>query len=382
MIPSLTAAVRDGRLSETGARFLARAIEVGRKGWGHVNPNPMVGAVVASGDGVLGEGHHAVVGGAHAEVAALARAGDARGATLYSSLEPCSHTGRTPPCTEAIREAGIGRVVFWAAEPGAAQRGGADWLRRRGLAVDGPFGERGDWAAENPFFFHAPNRPRPWLALKLAVSLDGRIAPAGARRVWLTGSESRAEVHRLRAGVDAILVGRGTWEADDPQLTARGSFRPRVPPLPVLLDRRGVMPAGLRALARGAGARAVVATMSARAPSLRRRLGDSADVIAVPEAARGLDLGALLARLRELGVTSILCEGGGAVGASLLADGLVDRIYLFVAPVFIGSCGVAAFPLDVDGDGTAPSPRAGGWQARTDPVRFGNDTLIVLDRSA
>lgn len=332
------------------------------------------------GDRILGEGYHEVVGGAHAEVAALAAAGDATNATLYTSLEPCRHTGRTPPCTNLIREAGVARVVFWAAEPGAVAGGGAEWLRRRGLEVDGPFGDRSDWSVENPFFFHAPSRPRPWLALKLAVSLDGKIAPGGGRRIWLTGRESRSEVHRLRAGFDAIMVGRGTWEADDPQLTVRGSVVPLAPPIPVLLDRRAMVPARLRALSVASGARAVVATSSEAEAALRQRIGDTVDILAVPAAPSGLDLGALLRLLHERGVESVLCEGGGALGGSLLADGLVDRIYLFIAPVLIGGGGVPAFPPGFVDDATSASSRAGGWQARIDPVRFGNDTLIVLDR--
>lgn len=381
MIPSVEDALRGGRLSDADARLLARAIALGRRGWGSVHPNPMVGAVVTRDDRILGEGHHEVLGGAHAEVVALTRAGDAAGATLYTSLEPCRHTGRTPPCTEAIREAGVARVVYWAAEPGVEVAGGGEWLRQRGAAVEGPFGERADWAAENPFFYHSPRRERPWLALKLAVSLDGRIAPAGARRIWLSGEESRREVHRLRAGFDAILVGRRTWEADDPLLTARGSVTPRVPPVPVLLDRRGRMPAGMRALSHGTEAGAIVVTSPESAGGLRCRLGESADVLAVPVGPTGLDLAALLARLHERGVASVLCEGGGAVGASLLAGRLVDRLYLFVAPVLIGEGGVPAFPLDLSGDGAPSAARGRGWQARTDPVRFGNDTLIVLDRS-
>lgn len=380
MIPSVEDAHHGGRLSDADARLLVRAIALGRRGWGSVHPNPMVGAVVTRDGRILGEGYHETLGGAHAEVAALARAGDAAGATLYASLEPCRHTGRTPPCTEAIHEAGVARVVYWAAEPGAEEGGGGEWLRKRGVAVEGPFGERADWAVENPFFHHAPRRARPWLALKLAVSLDGRIAPAGARRIWLTGEESRREVHRLRAGFDAILVGRRTWEADDPLLTARGPVTPRVPPLPVLLDRRGRMPAGMRALSQGTAARAIVATSPESAGGLRRRLGDSADVLVVPTGPVGLDLATMLARLHERGVASVLCEGGGAVGASLLAHDLVDRLYLFVAPVLIGEGGVPAFPPDASGDGTTSCAPGRGWQARTDPVRFGNDTLIVLDR--
>ena len=380
MIPSLQRAVHDGRLSEADCRFLLRTIELGRKGWGNVHPNPMVGAMVTRADQVLAEGCHEVLGGAHAEVAALEGAGSVEGATLYSSLEPCRHHGRTPPCTDAILEAGVARVVFWAADPGKKQGGGGEWLGGRGLVVDGPFGNRDDWSAENPFFFHAPSRPRPCLALKLALSLDGRIAPSGGRRVWLTGNESRREAHRLRAGFDAVMVGRGTWEADDPRLTARGPVTPRVPPTPVLLDRRGRIPSQMQALAGGTGTRAIVATSFERAPVLERRIGELADVLPVPVGPRGLDLDALLAALKYREVNSVLCEGGGVLAASLLAGGLVDRLYLFVAPVFVGSGGVEAFPLAVAGEGQAAGPGSRGWQASTDPVRFGNDTLIVLDR--
>ncbi|MDE2678907.1 MAG: bifunctional diaminohydroxyphosphoribosylaminopyrimidine deaminase/5-amino-6-(5-phosphoribosylamino)uracil reductase RibD [Gemmatimonadota bacterium] len=398
MIPSLEMAVREGRLSETDARRLSRAIELGRRGWGRVHPNPMVGAVVARDGEVLGEGYHEVLGGAHAEVAALSAAGNARGATLYTSLEPCRHRGRTPPCTEALRAAGVARVVFWAADPGAEAGGGGEWLRNRGLGVDGPFGRCEDWRAENPFFFHAPARPRPYLALKLAVSLDGRIAPAGGRRVWLTGPESRREVHRLRAGFDAIMVGRGTWEADDPRLTARGPVTPRVPPVPVLLDRRGRAGPELRVLGAEADARGVLVTVGERAAELRRRIGDRADIVAVPTTPHGFDLAALLAELHGRGLTRVLCEGGGRVAASLLAARLVDRIYLFIAPVLVGSAGVPAFPVGATDGGPEPAAahaaphrnpvRAGGspspargWQTRIDPVRFGDDTHIVLDRS-
>ena len=377
MIPSLDVAVREGRLDETDRRHLARAIELGREGWGRVHPNPMVGAVVARDGEVLGEGRHEILGGAHAEIDALVAVADAGGATLYTSLEPCRHHGRTPPCAEAVRAAGVARVVFWAADPGAEAGGGSEWLRRRGVAVHGPFGDRDDWRAENPFFFHAPARPRPYLALKLAVSLDGRIAPARGRRVWLTGPESRREVHRLRAGFDAILVGRGTWEADDPHLTVRGPITPRVAPVPILLDRRGRATAELRAFGGANGTGGIVASTPDRAAAIQRRLGACADVVAVPATPRGLDLGALLAALHGRGVTRVLCEGGGRLAVSLLAERLVDRIHLFVAPVFVGGDGVPAFPP------TAQGPvHTEGWQSRAAPQRFGDDTLIVLDRSS
>lgn len=368
------------RLTAADRAFLSRAIALGRRGWGRVQPNPMVGAVLARGGVTLAEAHHAEFGGPHAEAAALAEAGErARGATLYSSLEPCAHTGKTPPCAEAVRAAGVARVVYWAAEPGAAEGGGGEWLRRRGMRVAGPCGERRDWAAENPVFFHAAATARPYVALKLAMSLDGRIAPGGGRRVWLTGKEARSEVHRLRAGFDAILVGTGTWKADDPLLTARGRVKPRVPPVPVLLDRRGEVAAGLRALQGGEGARAIVVTAAGAAGRVEGRLGDRAEVVAVPAGGRGLDLAALMEALAVRGVASVFCEGGGELAASLLAAGLVDRLYLFVAPVVIGEGGVPAFPLAQGGGREDIGTLFEGWQPRLDPVTFGTDTLIVLD---
>lgn len=369
-------------LSDVDRRLLGRAVELGRLGWGRVHPNPMVGAVVAREGTVVAEAHHEVFGGPHAEVLALNSLGDARGTTVYSSLEPCSHRGKTPPCTEAMMKAGVARVVFWAGEPGEAAGGGGVWLERSGVRVDGPFGERADWAAENPFFFHAPELRRPYVALKLAVSLDGQIAPRGGRRFWLTGPEARAEVHRMRAGFDALLVGSRTWEADDPQLTVRGEIEPRVTPVPVLLDRGGRADPGLRALSGEGGPRGIVFTGPGEARGLARRLGDLADVAAVPAAQGGLDLGAVLQSLNERGIATVLCEGGGILGSALLALDLVDRLYLFLAPVIIGAAGVPAFPAGPCGDSESLVRVFRGWRSRLDPVRFGNDTLVVLDRGA
>lgn len=367
-------------LSNVDRRLLGRAVELGRMGWGRVHPNPMVGAVVARGESVVAEAHHEEFGGPHAEVLALNSLGDARGTTVYSSLEPCSHRGKTPPCTAALHEAGVARVVYWAGEPGATAGGGGTWLGRRGVQVDGPFGERADWAAENPFFFHASELRRPYVALKLAVSLDGRIAPRGGRRSWLTGPEARAEVHRLRAGFDAVLVGSRTWEADDPQLTARGEVEPRVTPVPVLLDRGGRAMPGLRALSGEGGARGVVFTCPGEAPGLARRIGGRADVAVVPVARDGLDLGAVLQSLSERGIATVLCEGGGSLGSALLALDLVDRLYLFLAPVLIGADGVPAFLGGPTCDPKAVTRFFRGWRSRLHPMGFGNDTLVVLDR--
>ena len=208
----------------------------------------------------------------------------------------------------------------------------------------------------------------------------------------LPGRSPGAEVHRLRAGFDAVLVGTRTWKADDPMLTARGAVTPRIPPVPVLLDRCGDLAAGARALQGRSGRRGIVATTAGRAARLQRRLGKRADVVAVPEGVGGLDLAALMEALDGRGVTRVFAEGGGILAMSLLRDDLVNRLYLFVAPVVIGEGGVPAFPI---GAAAAPATAADsgaaavphdavqlfrGWKSRLDPVRFGSDTLIVLDR--
>ena len=357
-------------------------MELGRRGWGRVHPNPMVGAVVAREGRIVSEAHHEAFGGPHAEILALNGVEDARDATVYCSLEPCNHAGKTPACAVSLCEAGVGRVVYWAAEPGAEAAGGGAWLRGQGVRVDGPCGDPADWAAENPFFFHAAEARGPYVALKLAVSLDGRIAPQGGRRFWLTGAEARAQVHDLRAGFDAVLVGSRTWEADDPHLAARGAIEPRFPPVPVLLDRRGRAGPELRALRETGEAPGIVFTGPDEASGLARRLAGAADVLAVPTVLGGLDLEEILRALTERGIASVLCEGGGRLASALLALGLVDRLYLFLAPVLIGAGGVPAFASGSSGDPEAVVRYFRGWQVRLDPVRFGNDTLVVLDRGA
>ncbi len=364
----------DDRLSERDLNFLERAVDLGRRGWGRVSPNPMVGCVIVRESEVVGEGWHRELGGPHAEVHALAEAGEgARGATAYISLEPCAHTGRTPPCAHALMEAGVARVVFGAADPGAGA-GGAALLRAAGMRVDGPVFSSARGASCNPAFFHAALNASPYVALKLALSLDGRISRAD-EQTGLTGPPAREHVHYLRAGFDAIMVGANTMKIDDPRLTARGQPEPRRAPDRIVLDSRARTAPEARLLGEDGGGRVRIFT-GADAPAdrvraLRKR---GATVHAVPRAAGGLELGAVMDACFREGLTSLLCEGGGVLASSLLREGRVQRLYLFLAPLTLGSGSVPAFPgLD--------DSAWEGWRPAGSPTALGRDLLWVLDRN-
>ena len=319
--------------------WMRRALDLARRGWGQTAPNPMVGAVVVRDGEMVGEGWHPRWGEPHAEVLALRAAGErARGATLYVTLEPCSHTGKTPPCTEAILAAGVARVVVAARDPNPLARGGVERLRAGGVAVDTGLEE--EQARElNAPFFHAfeTDGARPWIVLKLAVSLDGAMADARRTRGWITGPESRREVHRLRAGADAVAVGVGTVLADDPALTVRDVEPPRVAPRRVVLDSTLRTPIDA-ALVRTA--REVPTTIVAREPDPARA---SALRAAGVEILQQPSLDDALRALAGAGIRSMLVEGGPRLTGSLLAAALVDRLIIFQAPVILGAGALNAF---------------------------------------
>src|SRR2546423_14202244 len=221
---------------------MQRALALARRGWGRVAPNPLVGAVVLAGGNVLAEGYHAEYGGPHAEVVALEAAGaGARGATLVVNLEPCAHHGKTPPCTEAILAAGVARVVAAVSDPDPQARGGAGVLRAKGVIVSVGLLAEAAAALNAPFLFAREQAERPFVALKLATSIDGRIADAAGSSRWVSGEAAREYVHWLRAGFDAIAVGGMTALRDNPQLTVRGVVTPRKPPVRVGFDRRAML---------------------------------------------------------------------------------------------------------------------------------------------
>src|SRR5690242_13481634 len=302
---------------------MQRALDLARRGWGRVAPNPLVGAVVLSGDAVVGEGYHAEFGGPHAEVVALEAAGErARGATLVVNLEPCAHHGKTPPCTDAIVEAGVARVVAAIADPDPEARDGAGVLRAQGVIVSIGLLAEAAAALNAPFLFAREQSERPFVALKLATSIDGRIADAAGSSQWVSGEAAREYVHWLRAGFDAIAVGGTTALQDNPRLTVRGPVTPRRPPVRVVFDRRAMLNPSTQLVS---GARDVPTWVMASpdAPAASVALLEQSDV----RVFRPTSLADGLRMLRDAGIESVLCEGGGALGARLLTDGLVDRLY-------------------------------------------------------
>ena len=319
-------------------RHMARALALAERGLFTTQPNPRVGCVIAHGDEVVGEGWHQRAGGPHAEVFALRDAGErARGATAYVTLEPCGLHGRTPPCADALIAADIARVVIAAEDTSQAEGAGLSRLRGAGVAVE--TGLMREPARElNVGFFRRIETMRPFVRVKLAMSLDGRTALANGASQWITGEAARADGQRWRARSSAILTGRGTVLADDPRLTVRLPVGTDfAPPLRVVLDRRLSTPVGSHVL-------------DATAPTLLMHEPDAAvpehlaavECESVETHSQGLDLGEVLHRLAERSCNEVHVEAGPTLGGALLAAGLVDELLIYMAPVLLGD---AARPL-------------------------------------
>lgn len=357
----------DARHAASDESWMARALELARLGWGQVSPNPLVGAVITNYGSIVGEGAHRRFGESHAEVEALAAAGEhARDATMYVTLEPCTHHGKTPPCVDAIIRAGVSRVVIAVRDPNPQAGGGVEQLRAAGIRVD--LGVLVDEATElNAPFLHAFRSDRPWVTLKLAVSLDGAIAHASRTTSWLTGPESRRRVHYLRAGADAVAVGMGTVLADDPLLTVRDSDPPRVAPTRVIFSRTGRLPLTSRMAQRSYEA-PILVFATAPDPSYAHALhGLGVEAIAASSLTDSLRV------LRVRGIQSLLVEGGASLVASFLHEDLIDRLVLFQAPIVLGEGAMPAF-------GRFSSAIAGD-AARFRPIRserIGDDQMLVL----
>ena len=318
------------------------AIAVARRALGNAWPNPAVGCVIVRDGAVLGRGWTAPGGRPHAETEALARSGEAaRGATAYVTLEPCAHTGHTPPCADALIAAGIARVIVACRDPDERVDGrGIDRLRAAGVAVE--TGLCRAEAEEGLFgFLTRLGRGRPAVTLKLATTLDGRIATRTGESRWITGEAARASSHMLRARHDAVLVGAGTARADDPRLDCRLPGLEGLSPVRVVVDGREPLPATHDLLARADRAPSWVMVAAPRAEARARAYrGSAAEIVAVePDGDGSPDLAAALRALAGKGITSVLVEGGGRIAAGLLAGGLVDRLVWYRAPLAIGGDG-------------------------------------------
>ena len=333
---------------------MRRALALAERGWGRVSPNPMVGAVVVRDGRVVGEGWHEGPGLPHAEIMALREAGAdaARGATVVCTLEPCDHTGRTAPCTQALIEAGVARVVAATGDPNPLVDGaGFARLRAAGVEV-----VHGPLAAEarrlNEAFERHVMTGLPFVTLKSAATLDGKTAAADGSSKWITGEAARADVQRLRAGADAIVVGSRTVIADDPALTVRDpAFADARPPLRVVVDSRGAIAADARLFD---GAAPTVVATSERAPSARvaEWTAAGAEVLTLDlDASGGVSLLGLMTTLGKRDVQGVLVEGGATLAWSVVRDGLADKVVLYVTPRLVG--GVKA-PGVLGGAGFAP----------------------------
>lgn len=318
---------------------MRRALELAERGAGQVAPNPKVGCVIVRDGAVVGEGWHQQYGGPHAEVHALAAAGErASGATAYVSLEPCNHHGRTGPCSQALFAAGVARVVCATRDPNPKAAGGLDYLADHGVRVESGLCEAEARVQNAPFFHAVRGSLLPFVTLKLAVSIDGAITGPSRKRQWLTGPESQAAVHVLRAEADAVAVGIGTALADDPELTVRLGPAPRVPPARVVFDRQARLPltGKLVGTARQLPVH-VVAGLAAPAERLAALAAASVllhQVEGLPDA---------LQRLRAAGVAHLFVEGGATLASALMAAGLVHHLIIFQAPVILGAGAMPAF---------------------------------------
>jgi len=353
---------------DTADRFMRRALELAERGRGLTSPNPIVGAVVVAARGeIVGEGFHARAGGPHAEIEALRAAGSrARGGTLYVTLEPCSHQGRTPPCAPAVIATGVARVVAAIGDPNPQVSGaGFNALRAAGIDVVVGVGAA-EAELQSRAFLTAMRERRPHVTLKAGMTLDGKIADLHGVSRWITGEAARRHAHRLRSESDAIVVGIGTVLRDDPELTVRlGQPWPREP-LRVVLDTTARTPVGARLIRAGRPSATVIAVgAGAPEPRVRALAAAGATVVSCGTRDGHVDLGALLGELFAREVRAVLVEGGGEVHGAFLDAGLVDRVAMFAAPLLIG------------GRGATPVVAGAGRELKS-AVRLGSFTVTPL----
>jgi diaminohydroxyphosphoribosylaminopyrimidine deaminase / 5-amino-6-(5-phosphoribosylamino)uracil reductase len=355
------------------SKYMKKAIELAKEGTGHTSPNPLVGAVVVKNSEIVGTGYHRKCGGPHAESFAVEAAGHlSKGADLYVNLEPCSHVGRTPPCTEAIINAGIKKVFVAIKDPNPLVNGkGIEKLRSSGVEVNEGLLE--DEALKiNEVFLKYIRTKKPFIALKTAMSIDGKIATETGESRWITGQDARLHGHMLRNTYDAILVGIGTQKKDNPQLTCRLTDRECRNPIRIIVDSRLSIDENARVFDVDDSALTIIATTGQASSSGLRQIRKKARAIVVNEDGR-VDLPRLLEMLGEMEITSILIEGGSKINGSFLESNLIDKFYCYVAPIVIGGKGA---PGAFEEAGT----RTLNGAARLEDVsadRLGEDLLLT-----
>lgn len=328
--------MKDYHFTEQDHHYMRRALELAKRGWGLTSPNPLVGCVVVREGVVLAEGWHARYGQDHAEAMALKQLESAEGATLYVNLEPCNHTGKTPPCSELIIKKRVSRVVYALDDPNPEAIGGASRLKEAGVQVQGGL-LRDEGAALNEIFLNWVLGDRPFIMMKYAMTLDGRIAAVTGDSRWITGQEARNSVHGLRQRAGSILAGSGTVLTDDPELSVRHWEGEQRQPLRVILDGRGRIPLTAKVFQNQNTQQTLLVTtafLGAEKAALLEARGGR--VWRAPLEKGRMDLQSLLRHLKQIGIDSVLVEGGGAVHGSFLDRQLVDRVYAFIAPKLIG----------------------------------------------
>jgi diaminohydroxyphosphoribosylaminopyrimidine deaminase/5-amino-6-(5-phosphoribosylamino)uracil reductase len=329
-------------MTEFDVKMMRRAVVLARRGLGRTGPNPAVGCVIVRDGAIVGEGWHRKAGTPHAEVHALAEAGSlARGADVYVSLEPCSHFGKTPPCADALIEAGVGRVFAGMVDPNPRVSGmGLERLRGAGIAAVAGILEAECRTVNEPFIKHVTTG-LPFVMLKSALTMDGKCATAAGDARWITNERSRRHVHRLRSRMDAIMVGVGTVIADDPELTCR------IPggrdPSRVVVDSMLRMPASARLLNLESKAKTLVATISSDRGRIAAVREKGAEVLLCREREGRVDLQDMMARLGRMNIQSVLLEGGSTLAGEALRLGLIDKAVLFFAPKLVGGEGPGLF---------------------------------------
>ncbi|MDD9300851.1 MAG: bifunctional diaminohydroxyphosphoribosylaminopyrimidine deaminase/5-amino-6-(5-phosphoribosylamino)uracil reductase RibD [Desulfobacter sp.] len=371
----------------TDTRYMKKALELGARGKGFTSPNPCVGAVVVKDGRIIGQGFHPKAGGPHAEVVAIDNALDhapdlVPGSTIYVTLEPCNHFGKTPPCTRKILDAKISRVVVGCKDPNPHVRGGGiAFLRENGVAVETGVLESSAQTLIEDFIWYSQNDKDPFVILKCAATLDGYIATRTKDSKWITNDLSRGYGHQLRHEVDAILIGSGTLHADDPLLTARIKGKTTVDPDRIILDTRLTIPEDARVITQKSSARTIIVTGPCVPEDKKNRLLEKGiKIISVDLIDQRLDFNELMIKLGHMSVSSILIEGGGRVASSALKAKIVNKVCYFLAPKFLGgNDGIPVF------GGAGPERIKDAFElTRVSTRAFGSDLLVTgyLDKGS